>query len=239
MRCVVKIRTLQSCCRRARRVRTGKSAQIAECDQQGSSWRGEPILRHPVNSQGSCCNGREWHAHWFRNCRCDRDNADRSRECPWRQSRPRPDGPIGVAPAVRATGGAVDAAGAARGTSGATRAGKSAIRRSLDTGRYPAGHLPDRDAGSGAGRSRGLRDCRQKRPQQRRRGHGAHRGHHRQPGRARPRRHHRLRRIPRHRHAKDRRRLARAEILACGQAGRDHAGAHPQPGEGGAGIQTR
>jgi len=38
---------------------------------------------------------------------------------------------------------------------------------------------------------------------------------------------------------KDRRRLARAEILACGQAGRDHAGAHPQPGEGGAGIQTR
>jgi hypothetical protein len=62
MRCVVKIRTLQRC-RRARRVRTGKSAQIAECDQQGSSWRGEPILRHPVNSQGSCCNGREWHAH--------------------------------------------------------------------------------------------------------------------------------------------------------------------------------
>src|SRR5262249_22135405 len=162
-------------------------------------------------------------------CRCD--CADRGSGCPWRW-------PGGGDSATSSTEAARANAGAIAAADGTSRAGESGIDGAGAAGRRPAPHPPRRHAGDGPRRPGGLHHPRQERSQQRRRGHGPDRGHHREPRRPGSRGHHRLRRVSRHWHTQDRRRLARAEFRPGRKARVDHLGPHPQPGATGAGIQA-
>ncbi len=142
--------------RRSDSPRSGQTVDLGQFRQ--------PIDR--TDRAGLVCSarGRGQHAHWSRNRRCHRDNADRGIRCLRRQFRPRPSGPL------RATGSteAACATGGAFGSTWATCATESAIRCHVCTSSRPVGQFPRRDAGSRTRRPRGLRNPWQGRSEQRR-----------------------------------------------------------------------
>ena len=184
--------------------------------------------------------GRWTNAHRSRHHCRHRHWPDRARRRSWRRipSRGWSSG-LGADRAARANAGILTSADRATCTTAdrAICAGQS-LAATCTTGslafqlssRYPRGR---------ARRSRGLDHPRQERAQQRGRGYGPHCRYHRQSRRAGARGHHRLRRLSRHRHPQDCRRLAGLEFRPCRQARHDYRGPYPQPGAPGAGIQAR